>query len=78
MQPPEPYLIFTRKLNELGLRYMVSGSVAAIYCDDQPLLRDTGCLSHPQPPTGSKSQPLTSIPHDELHDPVLFSLRQRT
>jgi len=31
MQPPEPFLIFTRKLESLGLRYMVSGSVAAIF-----------------------------------------------
>ena len=31
MDSPEPFLIFTRKLNELGLPYMVSGSVAAIY-----------------------------------------------
>ena len=31
MQSPEPYLIFTQKLNELGVRYMVSGSIAAIY-----------------------------------------------
>jgi hypothetical protein len=27
MPSPEPFLIFTRKLNELGLRYMVSGSI---------------------------------------------------
>ncbi len=31
MQSPESFLIFTRKLNELGLLYMVSGSVPAIY-----------------------------------------------
>ncbi len=31
MDSAEPFLIFTRKLNDLGLRYMVSGSVAAIY-----------------------------------------------
>jgi hypothetical protein len=30
MPAPEPFLIFTRKLNELGLRHMVSGSVAAV------------------------------------------------
>ena len=29
MQPPEPYLIFTRKLQELGLRHMVSGSITS-------------------------------------------------
>ena len=34
MDSPEPFLIFTRKLNELDLRYMVSGSAAAIYYDE--------------------------------------------
>ena len=29
MPSPEPFRIFTRKLESLGLRYMVSGSVAA-------------------------------------------------
>lgn len=31
MPSPEPYLIFTSKLQELGVRYMVSGSIAAIF-----------------------------------------------
>ncbi len=31
MQSPEPFLIFIRKFNHLGLRHMVSGSVAAMY-----------------------------------------------
>lgn len=31
MPSPELFLIFTRKLNDLGLPYMVSGSIAAIF-----------------------------------------------
>lgn len=31
MLEAEPFLLFTRKLSDLGLRFMVSGSLAAIY-----------------------------------------------
>jgi hypothetical protein len=44
MQSPEPYLIFTRKLNELGLRYMVSGSVAAIYYGEPRMTNDVDII----------------------------------
>jgi hypothetical protein len=37
---PEPYLIFTRKLNTLGLRYMVTGSTAAIYYGEPRMTND--------------------------------------
>ncbi len=40
MPPVEPFLIFTRKLNELGLAYMVSGSVAAIFYGEPRLTND--------------------------------------
>ncbi len=40
MSPPEPFLVFTRKLNELQLRYMVSGSVAAIFYGEPRLTND--------------------------------------
>ena len=40
MQSPEPYLIFTRKLNDLGIRYMVSGSIAAIYYGEPRMTND--------------------------------------
>ena len=42
MPAPEPFLIFTRKLNELGLRHMVSGSVAAIFYGEPRLANDAG------------------------------------
>lgn len=44
MPSPEPFLIFTRKLNELGLRYMVSGSVAAIYYGEPRLTNDVDII----------------------------------
>lgn len=40
MQADEPYLIFTRKLEGLGLRYMISGSVAAIYYGEPRMTND--------------------------------------
>jgi hypothetical protein len=36
----DPFLIYTRKFNELGLRYMVSGSIAAIYYGEPRLTND--------------------------------------
>lgn len=36
----ETFLIFTRKFNELGFRYMVSGSIAAIYYGEPRLTND--------------------------------------
>ncbi len=44
MPLPEPFLIFTRKLNELGLRYMVSGSVAAIYYGEPRMTNDVDII----------------------------------
>lgn len=44
MQPPEPYLHFTRKFNELGLRYMVSGSVAAIFYGEPRMTNDVDII----------------------------------
>src|SRR5688572_6765523 len=44
MPSPEPFLIFTRKLNALGIRYMVSGSVAAIYYGEPRLTNDVDII----------------------------------
>ena len=44
MPSPEPFLIFTRTLNELGIRYMVSGSVAAIYYGEPRLTNDVDII----------------------------------
>lgn len=40
MQSPEPFLIFTRRLNALGSRYMVTGSTAAIYYGEPRMTND--------------------------------------
>ena len=40
MPPPEPFLVFTRALNQLGIRYMVSGGVAAIFYGEPRLTND--------------------------------------
>lgn len=40
MPPPEPFRIFTRKLEELGLRYAVTGSLAAIYYGEPRMTND--------------------------------------
>ena len=44
MDSPEPFFIFTRKLNELDLRYMVSGSVAAIYYGEPRMTNDVDII----------------------------------
>ena len=44
MQLREPYLIFTQKLNELEIRYMVSGSVAAIFYGEPRLTNDVDII----------------------------------
>lgn len=46
MPPPEPFLIFTRKLEEIGIRYMVSGSVAAIFYGEPRMTNDVDIIVH--------------------------------
>jgi len=44
MPSPEAYLIFTRKLGELGMRYMVSGSIAAIFYGEPRMTNDVDII----------------------------------
>jgi hypothetical protein len=44
MPSPEPFLIFTRKLRELGLRHMISGSVAAIFYGEPRMTNDVDII----------------------------------
>jgi len=44
MQSPEPFRIFTRKLHQLGVPYMVSGSVAAIYYGEPRMTNDVDII----------------------------------
>lgn len=41
----EPFLIFTRKFNELGIPYMVSGSVAAIFYGEPRMTNDVDIIA---------------------------------
>lgn len=45
MDSPEPFLLFTSRFNELGLRYMVSGSVAAIYYGEPRMTNDVDIIA---------------------------------
>lgn len=40
MPSPEPFLLFTRRLNDLGVRHMVTGSVAAIFYGEPRMTND--------------------------------------
>lgn len=40
MPEPEPFVIFTRRLEQLALQYMVSGSIASIYYGEPRLTND--------------------------------------
>src|SRR4029434_844191 len=44
MPSPEPFLIFTRTLYSLGLRYMISDSVAAIFDGEPRLTNDVDII----------------------------------
>ena len=45
MPAPEPFLIFTRKFHELGIPYMISGSVAAIFYGEPRLTSDVDIIA---------------------------------
>ena len=51
MPPPEPFLIFTRKLEEIGIPYMVSGSVAAIFYGEPRMTNDVDIYADDAPET---------------------------
>ena len=44
MQAPEPFLLFTRVLNQLGIPYMISGSVAAIFYGEPRMTNDVDII----------------------------------
>lgn len=69
MQPPEPYLIFIRKLNELGLRYMVSGSVAAIYYGEPRMTNDVDIILFLRREDSRRL--IAAFPEDEFYCPPL-------
>jgi hypothetical protein len=44
MPEPELFLLFVRRLNQAGIRYVVSGSVAATFYGEPRLTHDVDCL----------------------------------
>ena len=73
MPSPEPFLIFTRKLNELGLRHMVSGSVAAIFYGEPRLTNDVDIVL--EVGTGDVGRLHAAFPEAEFYCPPQEVLR---
>lgn len=67
MPPPEPFLIFTRKLEELGIRYMVSGSVAAIYYGEPRVTNDVAIIVFLQRSDATRLE--AAFPGDDFYCP---------
>ena len=67
MPPFEPFLIFTRKFNELGLRYMVTGSVAAIYYGEPRMTNDIDVVVYLRPEDVLRIEP--AFPQDQFYCP---------
>ncbi len=67
MPPPEPYLIFSQKLENLGIRYMVSGSVAAIFYGEPRMTNDVDIIVHLRSSDASKLE--SAFPGDQFYCP---------
>ena len=67
MPSPEPFRIFTRKLEELSLRYVVTGSVAAIYYGEPRLTNDVDLVVLMKREDASRVE--KAFPGDEFYCP---------
>ena len=67
MQSPEPFRIFTRKLHQLGVPYMVSGSVAAIYYGEPRMTNDVDIIVFLKREDASRLE--KAFPGDEFYCP---------
>ena len=67
MPSPEPFLIFTRKLHDLQLRYMISGSVAAIFYGEPRLTNDVDIILFLE--RDSAGRVPAAFPSDEFYCP---------
>ena len=45
-ESPAPFLLFTQRLHDAGMRYMISGSVAAIYYGEPRMTNDVDIILH--------------------------------
>ena len=73
MPPPEPFLIFTRKFKELGIRYMVSGSVAATFYGEPRMTNDVDIIVFMDASDAAKLE--AAFPGDEFYCPPLEIIR---
>lgn len=73
MPEPEPFLIFTKKLEELGLPYMVSGSIASIYYGEPRLTNDVDIIL--MLPSSAVERFFAAFPLDAFDCPPLEVLR---
>jgi hypothetical protein len=73
MPSREPFLIFTRKLGELGLRYMIGGSVAAIFYGEPRLTNDVDIILFVD--RGDASRLVEAFSGDEFYCPPEEVLR---
>ncbi len=69
MPEPEPFVIFTRRLEQLALQYMVSGSIASIYYGEPRLTNDVDIIL--VLPSSSVERFLAAFPLDEFYCPPL-------
>lgn len=74
MPEAEPFLIFTRKLAELDLRYMVSGSIAAIYYGEPRLTNDVDIVL--VLPRGDAPRFASAFPIETFYCPPVEIIKQ--
>jgi hypothetical protein len=67
MPSPEPFLIFTRKLRDLRLRYMIGGSVAAIFYGEPRLTNDVDIILFVEPDASGSFG--AAFPSDQFYCP---------
>ena len=72
MPEPELFLIFVRRLNSAGIRYMISGSVAGIFYGDPRLTNDVDLICHLRHPDVDRF--LANFPETEFYVPPLEAI----
>ena len=73
MQSPELFLIFTRKLTDLGVRYMVTGGIAAIYYGEPRLTNDVDVVVFLQREDATRLA--SAFPVEEFYCPPIDVIR---
>jgi hypothetical protein len=73
MASPDPYLLFTRKLQSLKVPYMVSGSVAATFYGEPRMTNDVDIVVFLKPEDASPLE--GAFPRDEFYCPPAEIIR---